>query len=499
MTAMSKGDDHVYKRCRCRDENGRELGADCPKLRRANDTWNPRHGSWQFRLELPRGPGGKRRTPLRKGGFAARDDAIAAYEKARDQLRGGGDPSIRTTVGQYLDDWMAGRPDLKRTTRRGYLSNIRLYLRPLIGHLPLADLDSAAIGAMFAQVERWNAELAAGRPVREHQKPCGPATQQRIRATLRAALTDAVVDGKLSYNPATRVRMTPERKSRPAVWTDARTAEFWERLDAWAKDDAPYSRFKAWRHKSLRPARVMVWTPEQTGVFLDSVAGDRLAALFELAADAGMRRGELAGLPLTEVDLDAATVRVSETRVAVGWEVVDETPKSDAGTRPIPISGRTVKALRKFFAQRAKERLAWGGDWTDSGLAFCNEDGSPVHPGILLNHFYRLAYDAGLPPVALHGMRHGSATYLLAGKVDIKVVQERLGHSTSALTRDTYTSVLDEVARAAAEVGESMIPRAGTGTDGHPRGTQPGPDTPGGTQDPVRLSDRRKNPQVRES
>jgi hypothetical protein len=53
----------------------------------------------------------------------------------------------------------------------------------------------------------------------------------------------------------------------------------------------------------------------------------------------------------------------------------------------------------------------------------------------------------------------------------VKVVQARLGHSTSTLTRDTYTSVLDEVARAAAEAAAGMIPRAATGTLGHPTDT----------------------------
>jgi integrase len=110
---------------------------------------------------------------------------------------------------------------------------------------------------------------------------------------------------------------------------------------------------------------------------------------------------------------------------------------------------------------------------------FTREDGSPLHPGVVANHFRRLAYDAGLPPVSMHGMRHGSATYLLAAGVYLKVVQARLGHSTSTLTRDTYTSVLDEVARDAAEAGAAMIPRRTTGTQEHPRSTQRGTGTRG--------------------
>lgn len=72
----------AYKRCLCRDDDGRELGSRCPKLKRADGSWSPKHGSWCFALELPRGPGGKRRPRMRRGGFATRDDAAAAREAA---------------------------------------------------------------------------------------------------------------------------------------------------------------------------------------------------------------------------------------------------------------------------------------------------------------------------------------------------------------------------------------------------------------------------------
>jgi hypothetical protein len=91
--------DLTYKRCRCRDENDRELGSRCPKLRRADGSWNPRHGDWYFAMELPPGPDGKRRPRLRRGGFATQADARAAWEAARDMLRNGADPAGRITVG----------------------------------------------------------------------------------------------------------------------------------------------------------------------------------------------------------------------------------------------------------------------------------------------------------------------------------------------------------------------------------------------------------------
>ena len=71
--------------------------------------------------------------------------------------------------------------------------------------------------------------------------------------------------------------------------------------------------------------------------------------------------------------------------------------------------------------------------------------------------FRKLVAGSGLPPVTLHGLRHGAATLALAAGADLKVVQDQLGHSTIVLTADTYTSVLPETARTAAEHTAALL------------------------------------------
>ncbi|SEG99741.1 Phage integrase family protein [Nonomuraea solani] len=63
----------------------------------------------------------------------------------------------------------------------------------------------------------------------------------------------------------------------------------------------------------------------------------------------------------------------------------------------------------------------------------------------------------------LHDLRHGAASLMLAAGVDLKVVQETLGHVSSTFTRDTYTSVYPEVARAAAESTADLVNTAASG------------------------------------
>jgi integrase len=76
-----------------------------------------------------------------------------------------------------------------------------------------------------------------------------------------------------------------------------RVTVFWTRLDQYMAEHPAADRFKRWRLMSLRPGRVMMWTPEQTGRFLDFIQGDPPADMLEIIAATGIRRGEACGLP----------------------------------------------------------------------------------------------------------------------------------------------------------------------------------------------------------
>ncbi|MFI6344170.1 tyrosine-type recombinase/integrase [Streptomyces sp. NPDC050560] len=97
-----------------------------------------------------------------------------------------------------------------------------------------------------------------------------------------------------------------------------------------------------------------------------------------------------------------------------------------------------------------KQRIALGPTWANTGLVFTEDDGTPLHPAWVTTQFRQLVREAELPPIRLHDLRHGAATHALSAGVDVKVVQDMLGHSSSTLTRDTYTSVVDGVKHHAA-------------------------------------------------
>lgn len=501
----------TYKRCRCRGEDGRELGSKCPKLRRKDQSWNPRHGTWYFRLELDAGPGGKRRT-IRRGGYASQDDALDALDEAKAKSARGVDPAARVTVGQYLDGWLAGSRGLSRSTRRRYEGHIRNYFKPHLGHIDLDQLRVAHLTEMFEAIEAANTEIEAAAAERRrlraaardahragdhaaHQRaldalaqlppprrPVGASTRQQIRATLRSALSDAVREGLITTNPAKLVRLPAGKRPKALVWTPGRVQE-WH--DAYAHalaaagepaGSTSTAAFKVWKGLP-RPSKVMVWTPEQTGRFLDHAAEHRLYALFHLMAFTGIRRGEACGLEWTDVDLGAREIRISTQRVAVTYSDVEDTaPKTDASDDTVPLDTATADLLRAHRARQKEDQMAWGREaWVRSGKVFTMENGAPLHPDHVAHRFLRIGFEAGLPPIRLHDLRHGAATLMLAGGADMKMVQAMLRHSSMALTSDTYTSVLPDVAREAAEAAVALVPRAAPvgvgGTVGLPSGS----------------------------
>lgn len=485
----------TYKRCKCRDAGGKELGAKCPKLRRKDGSWNPRHGTWYFLLELEAGENAARRR-MRRGGFATDTDAQAALDAAKATVSRGVDPAARSTVGDYLTKWIAGRRTIRRTTTGSYSDHIRLYLIPHLGHIELGRLRVHHVAEMFEAIEAkseaarknndarkrleaeardaWKAgDRDAARRAREelaglppHRRPVGATTMHRIRATLRIALASALREGLVAVNVAALAELDPGKHPKAVVWTPDRVKVWQQEFDAEVEaargrwHDPRVNGFQIWVTRP-RPSKVMVWTPEQTGRFLDHIAGLRLYPLYHLFAFTGLRRGEACGLEWADVDLVEGAVTIRIQRFLVSYDEIEEDdPKSEASKDTVALDAGTVQVLRTWRARQDEEREQWGEAWVPSGKVFTRENGEALHPRDVSRTFARQAFNAGLPPIRLHDLRHGAATLLLAGGADMKVVQATLRHSSISMTADTYTEVLSEVARQAAEAAAALVPRA---------------------------------------
>ena len=104
-------------------------------------------------------------------------------------------------------------------------------------------------------------------------------------------------------------------------------------------------------------------------------------------------------------------------------------------------------------------RSAAGGKWKDTGHLFTREDGEPYHPERVSKLFRRAAAQAGLPRIRLHDLRHTYATLALAAGIHPKVVSERLGHASIAITLDTYSHAVPALSEeAASRVAALVLP-----------------------------------------
>ena len=311
-----------------------------------------------------------------------------------------------------------------------------------LDRLTVAHLDD-----MFDKIDARNDTIgrvrATGTPEQKKalagRRVVGAASKQRIRATLRAALNNAIRLGLLTHNPASHVELPSGKRPKALLWTDERVTH--------------------WKATGNVPSPVMVWTPTQIGAFLDHAETDDLYALFHLIVHRGLRRGEACGLHWADLDLAHAALTVRWQIVQEGPDTHLRKPKSDAGDRPIPLDTGTVQTLREHRTRQNSRRLQAGPGWPDTGLVFVDPAGASLNPDHVSDRFRALLQEAGLPPIRLHDLRHAAATLALAAGADLKAVQELLGHSSITITADTYTHVLPELAREIAENVARLIPR----------------------------------------
>jgi integrase len=354
-------------------------------------------------LDLGRGPDGKRVRRWHSGFRTKRDAERARVELLARVDQGSYVEPSRLTVAVFLrDQWLPGLAgQVRPTTLHAYRTNLERYVLPAIGATLLQRLTPAHLNQLYAAL------LAAGG---RDGRQLSARTVQSVAMTVRKAIGDAARWGLVHRNVATLASPPKPRRA------DMRT-----------------------------------WTAEQLRAFLARVEGERLYAAWLLLASTGMRRGEVLGLRWVDVDLDLARVAVRQTLVLAGRQVVTSEPKTARGRRSIALDPRTVTALRTWRAAQAAERLQWGCAWVDSGLVFTREDGTPLHPEWLSDAFAWRVQRAGLPPIRLHDLRHTHASLGLAAGVPVKVMSERLGHTSSSFTADAYqhvTPALEEQAAA---------------------------------------------------
>lgn len=143
--------------------------------------------------------------------------------------------------------------------------------------------------------------------------------------------------------------------------------------------------------------------------------------------------------------------------MTVGHAVEVTRPKTARSERVVALDPATVTALRAHRKAQLEDRLAWGSQWQESGYVFVREDGAPLHPNRASKLFDARVQASGLPRIRLHDLRHTHATLALRANVHVKVVSERLGHSSTSVTLDTYSHAVPGLQEEAAITVASLF------------------------------------------
>ena len=306
-------------------------------------------------------------------------------------------PSKSVTVAEAGDLWIKAceEAELERATVDGYKQHLRLHIAPRLGNYKLSTLT-------VPLMRKFKDDLRAdGRS----------STRVRVvMASLSALLADALERGLVATNAVRSMKR--ERKRRGGK-----------------KDQ-----------KRKLKVGVDIPTPDEIKRLITHLP-DKYRPLLLTAIFSGLRASELRGLRWEDVDLPHAKLHVRQR--ADRFNKIDR-PKSESSERTVPLMPMVVNTLREWKLRCPK---------SDGKLEYVFPTGTgeiEYHSNVLQRGLEpaqiaaKIVDGSGKPKYALHALRHFYASWCINREKDgglelpLKMVQERMGHSTLAMTADRY-------------------------------------------------------------
>jgi integrase len=404
--------------------------------------YRTKDGRWRVVITLGLDANGKPKRKYLPGGSTR----AQANARLRDALRAKDAGELTAgkdvTVGEWMVFWLENvvRPKCAPKTYAGYASVVKVWITPAIGRHRLSKLTPEHLDAFYADMT-----AADSRQVR------------LVHAVLRRSLKIAVRYSRVGRNVA-------ELVDPPVIERD---------------EVEPFSKAEA-------------------KCILATAKGARNAARWTVALSLGLRQGEALGLAWDDVDLAAGIIQVRSQLQRKTWRhgcatpcgrkrgvdcpqktggggLILRQPKSKKSRRTVDIPPTLLADLKAHRTAQRKERLQEGSGWVGYvhdgepvDLVFAQRNGLPIDPTDDREAWLALLEKAKVDRRRLHDARHTAATLLLIQGVDVKVVADILGHSTTTLTRDTYQHVVPELRRAAAKAMEDAL----WGSDGSSGGSR---------------------------
>ena len=349
-------------------------------------------GRWEWKVSLS---DGRRKSFYGRTQTEARNRAKAALA----DMDNGVDISVKDpTVAQFLNRWLeeTAADRVRPSTLRSYQGHINVHIVKHLGSTKLRSLTPQSVNRMLTTI------IANG---------ASPTTANRIRATLRTALTSAVRCGMVARNVA--------------ALSDAR------------------KEFKV-RIKPMQLKEILV--------FLKATEQDRHGPLFHLAIATGLRQGELFALRWkSDIDLTRGVVIVNHTAApGKDGKITFGPTKTEQSRRVIRLTDSAITALTRQRQLVHRLQLLATESWTDHDLVFPSKTGTFLDGSNVRAVLQRALKRAGLADQRFHDLRHATASLLLSEGLDLFSVKEILGHSQIHLTANTYGHLSQKTSEEAA-------------------------------------------------
>ncbi|MDI9501942.1 MAG: tyrosine-type recombinase/integrase [Bacillota bacterium] len=162
-----------------------------------------------------------------------------------------------------------------------------------------------------------------------------------------------------------------------------------------------------------------------------------------LALTCALRRSEIAGLDIDDVDIDKSTIRISKAYVKTQTGPILKSTKSDKVSY-IEAPGFVMEHLKALIRDSKEAQLFWGVTGEDARALFRQYGGSRIYPDSPGGIWTRWRKKHNLRSVSLHGLRHTAASILISKGVDVANVSRHLTHSKVSTTLDLYTKAIQK-------------------------------------------------------
>jgi integrase len=354
-------------------------------------------------MESYEGPDGKRHIKTATAHSSSEAKLISAQLRVEIGKGIYTEPS-KMPIKMFLEQWLSGqvKTTVSPRTHELYDYIAHKHLIPAFGNVPLCQLKPQRIQSLYAD------KLTEGLSAR---------TVQLQHVCLHKALDNAVRIGLIPRNPCDSV-------------------------------DQPRIERRAMK----------TMTEDNITQFLNEARKTDYYALFFLLLFTGMRRGEALSLRWGDIDLKGAQLSINRNMQCIKGKISYKSPKTASSRRRLDLSPNTcvVLGLHKEKKEAIRKELN-GPKLKDGDLVFCHTDDSPYLPDGITHAWMRLAARCGIPDIRLHDSRHTHATLLLKAGVNVKVIQERLGHANFSTTMNLYAHVSPGMQKEAASRFDDIV------------------------------------------